>query len=601
MQDEKFLGSSYVLESVIGRGAMGQVWRGRNRQGQVFAFKVLRPELAGDPSVVQRFVQERGILTGLSHPGLVRIHDLVVEGDTLAIVMDLVQGGDLRAMLTQRGPLPPAEVAVIGSHIAAALGYLHRAGIVHRDVKPENILIDVTGGTYHVRVADFGIAKLSDSSALSATTALVGTPQYMAPELADGHGPTPAVDMYALGIILYELSCGVTPYAGAPTLTALRLHADTMPGRPEGVPDPLWHLIERLLGKDPAQRPTADRAAAELAELAARLQGVPPAPRIATPPAPVPAVHTQETRFVDRSATTSATGPASAGAAADAPAERPRTGRGKVVAVSVVAAVLLLGAGGYGASLLLGGSDEPTPQAQTTEAPTPEVSAATTAASVPSEEPTAHEMTPEATVMPQLVGLTLAQAQRELPTGTTVETIEQLDETATGITVTAQSPEEGQPLGESVTLTVVRPPQTVYLERLPELAGGQWSQEVAQLSGEDYPHSLVSYSNRSEGYTAWNLSRGYRTLKATVGMNDLSSAPGSRTQVQVFADQVKVWEDEVAFGEYSPMEIDVTDVLRLEISFKVLDDDGEWNAAWVVLGDIRLLGVPGETPPLDEG
>src|SRR5674476_605681 len=111
MTPERPLGSSYMLEDVIGRGTMGQVWRGRDRDGHLLAFKLLRPELTQDPKVVQRFVQERSLLTSIRHPNVVSIRDLVVEGETLAIVMDLVEGGDLRAMLSGPRTLPPARVA----------------------------------------------------------------------------------------------------------------------------------------------------------------------------------------------------------------------------------------------------------------------------------------------------------------------------------------------------------------------------------------------------------------------------------------------------------------------------------------------------------
>src|SRR6266700_1065893 len=140
------LGSRYRLEQApLGSGAMGQVFAGVDTDGRRFAFKILRSDLTGDQGLVDGFLRERAILTSLRHPNLVPVHDLVVEGDTVGIVMDLVSGGDLRAWLTANGPLLPTEVARIGAGIAAGLAEVHAVGVVHRDVKPENVLMDDIG------------------------------------------------------------------------------------------------------------------------------------------------------------------------------------------------------------------------------------------------------------------------------------------------------------------------------------------------------------------------------------------------------------------------------------------------------------------------
>jgi serine/threonine protein kinase len=128
---ERALGSRYQLGQRLGSGAMGEVFRGVDTDGREFAFKILRPDLTADPAAVSRFLQERGILVRLRHPNLVGVHDLVAEGDTVGIVMDLVPGGDLRRLLTTYGPLLPSEVARIGAGIAAGLGMVHEAGFVH--------------------------------------------------------------------------------------------------------------------------------------------------------------------------------------------------------------------------------------------------------------------------------------------------------------------------------------------------------------------------------------------------------------------------------------------------------------------------------------
>jgi serine/threonine protein kinase len=360
MTTERPLGSSYVLQDVIGRGAMGQVWRGRDAVGHQLAFKVLRPELTEDPNVVQRFVQERSILTSIRHPNVVSVRDLVVEGDTLAIVMDLVEGGDLRGMLSGPRTLPPARVAELGAGIAAGLAAVHDAGVIHRDVKPENVLVDASSSPGRPRLTDFGIAKyVAQDGARRASTMLVGTPQYIAPELIDGNEPTSATDLYALGIMLYELACGVTPFAGGSTMAVLRNHAERLPGRPPGVPDSLWDLISWLLGKHAASRPqSASQVATLLDALVPELAGLPAAEALHEPPEPEPSVHTQLTEMAMRPVTTAPV-PVDAGRpAVDRPDPTPRVAarRRRVMLIGALSGALILIGGGLAGAKLMGGS-----------------------------------------------------------------------------------------------------------------------------------------------------------------------------------------------------------------------------------------------------
>src|SRR2546430_827565 len=242
------LGSKYRLGESLGSGAMGEVFVGTDTEGHEFACKILRSELLADPDVVGRFLRERSILTGLRHPNLVGVHDLVAEGDTVAIVMDLVPGGDLRSWLTESGTLLPSEIARIGADIARALAAVHEAQVVHRDVKPENILMDNSTSTRTPRLTDFGISSLI---ADKPGTTLAGTPNYVAPELIAGGPATPKSDLYSLGIVLYELACGVPPFSGPTTQAVLKQHAEQEPGRPDGIPDPLSDLISWLVRKSP--------------------------------------------------------------------------------------------------------------------------------------------------------------------------------------------------------------------------------------------------------------------------------------------------------------------------------------------------------------
>ncbi|WP_354640808.1 serine/threonine-protein kinase [Kitasatospora camelliae] len=277
------VGSKYLLEETLGRGATGTVWRGRVREdvplpglepGQAVAIKVLREELAADPDVVMRFLRERSVLLRLAHPNIVRTRDLVVEGELLALVMDLIEGPDLFRYLRSNGPFSPIAGALLMAQIADALAVSHADGIVHRDLKPANVLLATTRGAdgseqMHPMLTDFGIARLADSPGITRTHEFVGTPAYVAPESADGRPQTAAVDVYGAGIMLYELVTGRPPFQGDGPLAVLQAHLAQEPERPRNLPEPLWTVIERCLRKDPAQRPTAVSLARALRVVAA--------------------------------------------------------------------------------------------------------------------------------------------------------------------------------------------------------------------------------------------------------------------------------------------------------------------------------------------
>lgn len=263
------VGSKYLLEEPIGRGATGTVWRARQREtagaeaavagqpGETVAIKVLKEELANDADVVMRFLRERSVLLRLTHPNIVRTRDLVVEGDLLALVMDLVQGPDLHHYLRQNGPFSPVAASLLTAQIADALAASHADGVVHRDLKPANVLLKDDGDQLHPMLTDFGIARLADSPGLTRTHEFVGTPAYVAPESAEGRPQTSAVDVYGAGILLYELVTGRPPFAGGTALEVLHRHLSEEPRRPSNVPEPLWTVIERCLRKEPDERPSA--------------------------------------------------------------------------------------------------------------------------------------------------------------------------------------------------------------------------------------------------------------------------------------------------------------------------------------------------------
>ena len=282
------LGSRYVLHDVLGRGAMGEVFRGSVREsGAPVAVKVLKAELVADTEVVSRFVQERSILTSIDHPNVVRVIDLVVEGETLGIVMELVRGQDLRRTLAEEQTHPPIAAARLFRQVLAGLTAVHDAGVLHRDVKPENILLDFYGDRVRVKLTDFGVARLTYGTSLTRTTGLIGTPDYMAPETALAGTATPASDLYSAGIVLYEMLAGRTPFGAGPPLGVLLRQAEEPPQPIPGLPLSLWAYLESLLAKDPHARPrSATQASDTLRALEPQLAGLPALPPMTAASAP---------------------------------------------------------------------------------------------------------------------------------------------------------------------------------------------------------------------------------------------------------------------------------------------------------------------------
>ncbi|WP_433215338.1 serine/threonine-protein kinase [Dactylosporangium sp. CS-047395] len=277
------IGDAYELVEPIGGGGTGTVWRARALAGdEQVAVKLLREDLMSEPKAVNRFVQERAILLMLRHPHIVRVRDLVTVGTSLGLVMDLVEGGSLRDYLHERGTLAPAEAATLLAQVAEALSAAHRRGVVHRDLKPDNILLDRVDGGLHCRLTDFGIARVLDTPSMTTPGALVGTANYVAPEAVYGGRPAPAADIYALGVVLFELTTGRPTYAGGPAWAILRRHVDESPRRVPGMPDAVWQVVLECMDKRPSRRPTARELAISLRAVARRTADEP-----ALPPQPV--------------------------------------------------------------------------------------------------------------------------------------------------------------------------------------------------------------------------------------------------------------------------------------------------------------------------
>ncbi|MFD8125016.1 serine/threonine-protein kinase, partial [Streptomyces albidoflavus] len=282
------IGSRYTAHQILGRGSAGTVWLGEGPEGPV-AVKILRDDLAADQELVGRFVQERTALLGLDHPHVVAVRDLVVDGNDLALVMDLVRGTDLRTRLNRERRLAPEAAVAITADIADGLAAAHAAGVIHRDVKPENVLLDMEGplgpgGAHPALLTDFGVAKLIDTprrtpdraAGRAPATKIIGTPDYLAPEIVEGLPPRAAVDIYALATVLYELLAGFTPFGGGHPGAVLRRHVTETVVPLPGIPEELWQLLVQCLAKAPASRLRAAELATRLREVLPGLAGYPP-------------------------------------------------------------------------------------------------------------------------------------------------------------------------------------------------------------------------------------------------------------------------------------------------------------------------------------
>ncbi len=277
-EGDRTLGASYRLDERLGRGATGEVWRATDeRTGEAVAVKVLHREHLDDETLVRRFVAERSFLLALRHPNVVRVRDLVVERYRLAVVMELVAGGTLRDALQPGGPLPPALALRVVAAVLDGLAEAHDQGVVHADVKPDNVLLDPAWRDLRpgaVKLSDFGVAALV-AGRPSTDPDVVGTPEYLAPErLVTGALDAPA-DVYAAGVLLHELLGGRTPFAGPGTAyDVARRHVTGVPPRLP-VPGPVADLLAALLSKDPRRRPPARDAADGLRRVAPTVAGVP--------------------------------------------------------------------------------------------------------------------------------------------------------------------------------------------------------------------------------------------------------------------------------------------------------------------------------------
>ncbi|RVX38808.1 serine/threonine-protein kinase [Nonomuraea polychroma] len=294
----------YVLIELIGQGGMAEVWRGHDQRLDVgVAVKIMNP-LTGGIAAGERFARESKAAARIVHPNVVTVLDVGQDEQRRYLVMELLTGRSLAAELAVRGPLPVAEACHLLSQAAAGLDAAHRAGVVHRDVKPANLHLTADG---RLKVVDFGLAHMAtEASRLTTVGTIIGTPAYLAPEQIDGSGGEAATDIYALGCVAYELLCGRPPFTGSPAELVYQHvhHAPAPPGnqRPD-IPIELERLILAMLAKNPADRPAGAEHVRQVfgaVAHAARARGRHAhQPTQVTPVPPPGAARARETRVLD--------------------------------------------------------------------------------------------------------------------------------------------------------------------------------------------------------------------------------------------------------------------------------------------------------------
>jgi beta-lactam-binding protein with PASTA domain/predicted Ser/Thr protein kinase len=430
----RVLNGRYEIQDLLGQGGMARVFRGSDRVlGRTVAVKVLSPQFAGDDQFVARFRREAQAAAGLNHPNIVSVYDTGDQGDVHYIVMEFVQGRTLRDVVRQEGPLMPDRASEIAQAVARALASAHEAGLVHRDIKPGNVMLTRDG---EVKVMDFGIARSSTGDTLTQTAAVLGTASYLSPEQAQGNPVDARSDIYSLGCVLYEMLTGRAPFVGDSPVAIAYKHVREDPVPPshlnQDVPDSLEAVVMKSMAKNPDNRyQTADELREDLERASAGL------PTLATPLLAGDATE-MLTRRVPDEGTAVMTGVP--------PDERPERKRRWWIVLVVLLLLAALGAAAYFLVRTL----------------------------LP-EQPTG-------VVVPGVVGQTEDEATEALEdAGFEVEVEREVNEDVPRNEVFEQDPEAGERLerGETVTITVSRGERQVEVPRLEGLTVDEAEQTLA--------------------------------------------------------------------------------------------------------------------------
>lgn len=346
----------YDIVGPLGSGGMAEVFLARDvRLDRKVALKLLHPAFACDPEFVERFRREAGAAARLSHPHAVHIYDCGYADGRHFIAMEYVEGHSLKDVIRAEAPLPPLRVIALAREVLSALDHAHQAGIVHRDVKPQNIIIDRTG---RAKVADFGIARATGDGQMTETGAILGTALYLSPEQATGEPVTPASDLYSVGVMMYEMATGRPPFNGDNAIALGMMHVHRTPPPPRGLvpglPEGLEAVILKALSKSPSDRYAS---AAEFIDALDALTATASLARTAAAPVVGREAPVEKTSIRPPAA---AGGPAAAARPAvprlarePGTSEAPRPRRRLRTLVIVAVLVVLLGAAGGAAALVL--------------------------------------------------------------------------------------------------------------------------------------------------------------------------------------------------------------------------------------------------------
>ena len=294
MSEPILLNNRYRLEEQQGSGGMAMVYRAHDLMlERTVAIKLLRADFSSDPDFRERFRQEAKAAANLSHPNIVTVHDFGLDDGRLFIVMEYVPGTDLKTILKQRGRFSLDETIALMVQACAGIGYAHRAGLVHCDIKPQNMLVTPD---QRLKVVDFGIARaLASISPDEQTDVVWGSPQYFSPEQAAGAAPSPASDVYSLGIVMYEMLTGQLPFTASTAEELARMHREVPPPSPRrlnpAIPAQLEQILLKVLSKEPTARyRTADQLGRVLVAFTHQSNGV-----VAAPAAQFPSTYESET------------------------------------------------------------------------------------------------------------------------------------------------------------------------------------------------------------------------------------------------------------------------------------------------------------------
>jgi eukaryotic-like serine/threonine-protein kinase len=284
MEESKVLNNRYQLLEPLGKGGMAVVYRAQDLMlERSVAVKVLREDFSSDTTFQERFRQEAKAAANLSHPNIVTVHDFGLDNGQLFLVMEYIPGTDLKTLIKQRGRFNSEEALPLLIQACAGIGYAHRAGLVHCDVKPQNMLVTPD---MRLKVTDFGIARALASIHPDEQSEVVwGSPQYFAPEQGTGAAPSPASDVYSLGIIMYEMLTGLLPFHATTATELTRLHLEEKPPLlSKTIPDispSLEQILVKVLSKEPSQR---YRTADQLGRVLLNFGNVNSAPALALTP-----------------------------------------------------------------------------------------------------------------------------------------------------------------------------------------------------------------------------------------------------------------------------------------------------------------------------